>query len=69
MSRGFWPFETRYAWWASAALLPATIAIAVVLQMLDILPGPGMAWWVLLGAVVIGLLPILLTEALRVGGL
>lgn len=60
MSRGFWPFETRYAWWASAALLPVTIAIAVVLQVLDILPGPGMAWWVLLGAVVIGLLPILL---------
>jgi hypothetical protein len=60
MSRRFWPFESRYAWWASTLLLPATIAIAVVLQKLGVLPGARMAWWVLLGAVIIGLLPILL---------
>jgi hypothetical protein len=60
MARRFWPFESRYAWWASAVLLPAAIGIAVVLQTLDVLPGPQMAWWVLLGAVIIGMLPILL---------
>ena len=59
-SQRFWPFERKYAWWASVVLLPASIATAIGLQAAGRLPGRQAAWWVLLGAVVIGLLPVIL---------
>ncbi len=58
-SHRFWPFESRYAWWATALLLPTTLAVAAGLQSAGVLPGHEMTWWVLLGAVLIGLLPVL----------
>ena len=59
-SQRFWPFKRKYAWWASAVLLPASIAAAVALQAAGLLPGGQASWWILLGAVVIGLLPVIL---------
>ena len=59
-SQRFWPFERRYAWWASAVLLPASIAVVAGLQAAGDLPGHQIAGWILLGAVVIGLLPVIL---------
>jgi hypothetical protein len=59
-SQRFWPFDPRYAWWTSAVLLPVSVGIAAVLQATGVLPGRRMPWWLLLGAVLVGLLPVIL---------
>ncbi|HEY5357431.1 MAG TPA: hypothetical protein VIJ82_07025 [Streptosporangiaceae bacterium] len=64
----FWPFERRYAWWASALLLPTSIAVAGGLYAAGVLPGSRISWWILLGAVVIGLLPVILMVLSGVSG-
>jgi hypothetical protein len=60
MTSRYWPFRRSTAFVWSVFLVPACIGVALWLDRLDGEGGFEISGWILLGAIVVGLLPVLL---------
>lgn len=63
----FWPFSRQAALLATLVLLPTSIAVAIWLHRSGYLAGTRLSGWTLLGAILIGLSPLLLLVLSGVG--